>query len=960
MIYYHCAILRACWEKYCSGEFEIVEKKKVFDRPYKAAVFYGIYAILYAAMIYAVFYYFFANNVSFINTADAFRQHIKALAYYAKWMRGAVYHLIKEHSLTLQTFSFGMGYGTDIYPTLQYYAIGDILNLPAIFVPNEYIYIYFQVVMMLRPFIAGITFSALCFYLRPKASKIGVMTGMFTYAFCTYFLFLGIWHPYFANPLIYMPLVILGAEKIIRENRCAFFAVAIFLAGSNNFFFFYMIVVLTVVYVIVRVAFTYGNKWKKWGELILKFFGAGIIGSLMAMVILLPVICAFPANPRTNAGITFSLFYDKEYYEQLVRNFYSFVYHGYYDTQIGFHGIILLAVFMLVIKAVTVFIKKLKKENTDSSASLQLITVFALLILFVCLPAAGYALTAFAYVINRWTFAFALCAAFMLVDVWDDIFDLRWGRMAAMAVLAGLFYLLCRLTHNRGYENAMAELRLMAVGIIVVFAFGVINSLVKDKDKLAVRISRTAAQLLILCLALGGIILNGYYAYSPEQGNMIGEYYNEVTTDSMHILLESTEVQAVKEAVEVKGEDPGGFYRYTGRDLIWNASLIEGISSTQFYWSLANGVVSDYFKEMGNNDQQNFAYFALDDRAILNTLAGVRYYSLRFNTEEEIRFVPYRFIHLHDRYNFAIFENMNPLSLGYAYYNVIPHKDYEDMSAVERQEALLYGIVLDEDDTSYPEAEITYSFQTVPAEVTGEGDITLENGKWTAEPGSAVHIKFKGLENCETYLWLDDLYVDSHSDYPLMNVQAVSGEDVVTTKQIWYKTEKNQFYSDWHDYLLNTGYAERAKDEIVIHFTERGTYTFSDLKVYCQPLVNYENRVRVLSQDMLENINLNKNPISYATSKVTGTIDMEDDGIMCLTIPYSKGWKAYVDGKRTPINKANTMFMGLKLSSGSHDIVLKYHTPGLLAGLILSLLGLVLLMTLIRFENSNKVGEKDA
>ncbi len=116
-----------------------MEKKKVFDRPYKAAVFYGVYSILFAGMIYGVFYYFFANNVSFINSADAFRQHIKALAYYAKWMRGVLYHLVKEHSLSIQTFSFGMGYGTDIYPTLQYYAIGDILNLPAVFVPNEYI-----------------------------------------------------------------------------------------------------------------------------------------------------------------------------------------------------------------------------------------------------------------------------------------------------------------------------------------------------------------------------------------------------------------------------------------------------------------------------------------------------------------------------------------------------------------------------------------------------------------------------------------------------------------------------------------------------------------------------------------------------------------------------------------------------------------------------------------------------
>ena len=152
-------------------------------------------------------------------------------------------------------------------------------------------------------------------------------------------------------------------------------------------------------------------------------------------------------------------------------------------------------------------------------------------------------------------------------------------------------------------------------------------------------------------------------------------------------------------------------YRYTGRDMIWNASLIEGISSTQFYWSLANGVVSDYFKEMGNNDQQNFAYFALDDRTILNSLAGVRYYSLRFNTEEEWRYVPFGYAHIHDRYNFAIFENQAPLSLGYTYYSIIPRSEYESIPTMNRQEALLYGAVVEDGDSNLQMAEPEYSLR---------------------------------------------------------------------------------------------------------------------------------------------------------------------------------------------------------------------------------------------------------
>ncbi len=909
------------------------------------AIFYLIYTALFAGMVFAVFHAFFEANATFINMADAFRQHLKALAFYSKWMRGVLYHLFKEHSLDLQAYSLGMGYGTDIYPTLQYYAIGDLLNLPAVFVKNQYIYIYFQVVMMLRPYLAGITFSLLVFYLRPKASPIGVMAGMFSYALCTFFLFLGIWHPFFANPLIYFPLVILGAEKIIRENKSALFAVAIFLAGSNNFFFFYMMVLLAVVYVIVRVVFTYGTDFAKWGQMVVKFMVAGVIGSMMAMITLLPVIMAFPANPRVTTGIRVPLFYSKTYYRELIRNFFSFVYHGLYDTQIGLHGIILLPFILLIVKAVFMVFKKKTDEDKEKRRSRwQMLVVMALLVLFVCIPFAGYALTGFAYTINRWTFAFALAAAFMLVDLWEDLFSMDVKEIILAIVLGALFVLRCRNTGNLSYANARTELIIAGVG----FAICVVVSFIKNVGV------KKAAEIALFAAVLIAIVFNGYYGYDPSQGNMIVEYYTDVTPDDMHILLESTEVQAVMEAAEATGTDPYSFYRYTGRDMVWNASLIEGVSSTQFYWSLANGVVSDYFKEMGNNDQQNFAYYALDDRTILNSLAGVRYYSLRFNTDEEWRYVPFGYAHIHDRYNFAEFENQAPLSLGYTYYSVIPRSEYEAIPTVNRQEALLYGAVVEDGDSNLQLAEPEYSLINCPIELSYEGDIQVSEGKWMAAEGSSVHVKFTGAENCETYLWLDELYVsDAATDYPLMDVRAYAQGNEVTHKDIYYKTEDNQFYSDWHDYFLNMGYSQDARDEIVITFTVAGTYTFDDIGVYCQPMANYQKQLGELRSNMLTDIELNKNPISYTTNKITGNITLDDTGLVCITLPYCKGWKAYVDGQKCDIIKVNTMFMGIEMPAGAHEVVLRYHTPGLLAGFVMMLMGVVLLIVMIRFEKKH-------
>ena len=60
-----------------------------------------------------------------------------------------------------------------------------------------------------------------------------------------------------------------------------------------------------------------------------------------------------------------------------------------------------------------------------------------------------------------------------------------------------------------------------------------------------------------------------------------------------------------------------------------------------------------------------------------------------------------------------------------------------------------------------------------------------------------------------------------------------------------------------------------------------------------------------------------------------------------------KGFTAYVDGKETKLQRANTMFMALELEPGSHEIRLTYCTPYLKAGMLLSVLGLVIYVMLV-------------
>ena len=103
------------------------------------------------------------------------------------------------------------------------------------------------------------------------------------------------------------------------------------------------------------------------------------------------------------------------------------------------------------------------------------------------------------------------------------------------------------------------------------------------------------------------------------------------------------------------------------------------------------------------------------------------------------------------------------------------------------------------------------------------------------------------------------------------------------------------------------------------------------IKVYAYQLNYnaYENMVAELSDEQLE-------VTSYDSTHLNGTIDVKEDGIMLLTIPYSEGWSAVVDGSEAEIIAINDALMGIRLDKGSHEINLTYRPHMFNEGLAVS------------------------
>ena len=90
------------------------------------------------------------------------------------------------------------------------------------------------------------------------------------------------------------------------------------------------------------------------------------------------------------------------------------------------------------------------------------------------------------------------------------------------------------------------------------------------------------------------------------------------------------------------------------------------------------------------------------------------------------------------------------------------------------------------------------------------------------------------------------------------------------------------------------------------------------------------------------------NVTSYTSDSISGTVHSEDEGFLVLTVPYDEGWTAEVDGYPVDIDMAFGALSGIPVAEGDHTVRLKYRTPGLDIGLMISAgAGIIVLILLI-------------
>ena len=826
-------------------------------------------------------WYFFTGH-SFIWDGDGYSQHYRAMVYYSNFLKQ-----IPQNGIP--NWDSNLGEGADILGNLNYYVIGDPFTFLSVLVPTQFMWIYYEFSIILKIYLSGIFFSYLCFKTKKK-NKQAILAGSLTYMFCLWSVYNANRHPFFLNPMVYFPLIILGIEKILKKEKPYLFILTVFICALSNFYFFYMIAILTIIYTLVRLICIYKRDIKRILLKLLKIGAFSVIGVLMSSIVFLPVCYTFLNDTRMASGVELRLIYPISYYIKLPSILVTC--NSSYWMCMGYSAPTVLAIFMLFLN---------KKEN-----KLLKTLIIACLIIMV-IPVFGQILNGFSYMCNRWCWALALLVSYILVSQWEKLMYIEGKNKKKLKICFVIFTIICIIS---SYFTSKGVLVASVASIVIaLISLMVINSKIKSKEK------------IFLALIILSIVANGASFNSPVGNNYTSQ---GVTIDEIQQNFGRDETKSIEKIAENDKIDVEKF-RFSGRSLTPNANLTSGISSTQYYWTISNPYNSQFRNELALRENKNHSYEGYDDRTILNTLSGVLYY---FVPEKDKIKVPYGFEYKKTIENYKIYKNKNSLPLIYTYNNYIKYDEWNKMNAIQKQESMLQAVVLDEDVDKIQKQDVEITSAKVPYKVKCEEGVELKNNKFiVTATNSTATISFEGLKECETYFLVEGLnYVGSKETIVQMKCKSSNK----TTKNINYYTPKNKYYIGKHDYALNFGYSKDYIKSITIKFSNKGQYVFDSIDVICQPMKNYTKQVENLKQDEIKNFKIETNTIKC-------DVTLTNSKILLFSIPYSKGWKAYVDGNKTKLMQANVKNMAVKLSEGNHQVELHYETPLLKIGTIISI-----------------------
>ncbi|MEC5260081.1 YfhO family protein [Bacillus amyloliquefaciens] len=731
-----------------------------------------------------------------------------------------------------------------------------------------------------------IIFTAACVFRYFVKRTLPAFVGAVLYGVSIIYFRHEVYWDFFTDSMVWLPLLVFGAEKIIREKKPAWFIFACALTLINNFYFAYINLIFIGIYILFRWIIRLEDNEAKRLTQCRMFILSGLLGFGISAVSFIPVVYGYLNNLRPP-------------YSQHI-DWLDFSDNILFSSRI----IILPAAFLLFLFTFSLYKNRLFRLFAGISL---------LYILFHFSPFAASAFNGFSAPQNRFEYVLCFTVAGTVAVGLSKLSDISRKSMLISAVLAVLLYWsqMRRFSLDISDHAYLSILLLLGLTIAAFFA-----------AKVRLRGAVPAVYGVILLTAV--LTANTYEKYALSEGGKIYTVSHTFMTGPDYKGKEQAElIQRLKE------KDPDPFARLDWMNGVFNNTpIIYGFNGFSVYSSILNrNLLSFYWNDlqidMGRESVSRYA--TLGNRANLYSLLYGKYYMTEKTNEAG---VPYGFKKIMESSRYAVYQNQYVLPFVRTADRVYNEDDLKKAPALARERAMLDGIVTESNTTKTkkpPEAEnIIRQAEIAPEHADYRDGILTVN-----EDGGGLIITPHGAAADG-----GDYYVSFY----LMNKAKDQGftlkvNDYTTTR----KSNQSIYKTGVNDLTVRVPKTKNIQIRL-----PKGSYQLDRLALYEERYATLKSAYRKAEKEPPADLSWRGNTLHISYENKTRA------PYIMLPIPYEKGWELKINGRQEQIEKADYSFIGFKAQKGKNDIQLTYYPPYFKPAAAISVISLVFAVIYVR------------
>lgn len=701
---------------------------------------------------------------------------------------------------------------------------------------------------------------------------------------------------FFADAMLWLPLLLFGIEKIIKEKKATWFIIALSINLFDNFYFSYINFLLAGLYIVCRWVHKLGPEETNKIDQVKMYLLSGLAGFGISAVSFIPAVYGYLNNHRIP-------------YEDPIPFF------GLPDNLLLDGRIVVLPAFVILCLFMTHLYKNAHFKLFASLTILSVVLHFS--------PIAASIFNGFSAPQYRWEYFLSFVGGGVAATGLQYIHKISKRQVAISIASTLAVYVISYMVHKVvfSYMNRVFSLFNPQVGYLALAAS--ITSILfffygRSKTKKALAI-------LITGLIVTSIYTSNLYQMIklPQAGSS-----KEVSRDLM-LSNEYNGSDQLKLIKQIKEQEPDPFYR-----IDWmietrnNTPIVQDFNGFSVYSSILNKYLLYYYLydlEIDMGRESVSRYSTLGDRANLYSILQGKYYI----TEKEDHAIPYQFDKIFSSGDYVAYKNGNILPFLRPTSIAFNRSDFLDASPISKERAMIEGIILEPND-------IKGKSTSIPESVNRMNDVDiLTAGARYMDNHLTVNDEIGGI----------DLIVNDPSDkekdyYVSFNLHRLDQDKGYDLSVNEYRTSRKKNTS-----IYKTGVEKVtirvAGDERVTIRLPKGQYQLSDLELYEEDY-NLLHAVKIKS-DLMNNI-----PINWTGNKIKISYDNElNEDYATIPVPFEKGWTVRINGQKTDLIQANFAFIGFLLQDGENDIELTYYPPYFFISLFITFLSLILVLILL-------------